>query len=149
VRPERFIYLHQSLSNSMFRHHRCSRRSYVRNAPRYQDIEIYTVKLRCFYSYCIRWLGANGFRIYSSYKDPGCHPRYTLRTCFIQIVLFLIKILGYSFGRPYYQRQYDGSFYSCVDVGQCPIPEPSTIGFLGLGALGVLGFGKYRKQRKR
>ena len=33
VSPERFIYLHQSLSNNTFRHHHCSGRSYVRNAP--------------------------------------------------------------------------------------------------------------------
>ena len=44
--------------------------------------------------------------------------------------------LGYSFGRPHYQTRYDWSFYQ--SAGQCPIPEPSTIGFLGLGALGVL-----------
>jgi len=44
--------------------------------------------------------------------------------------------LGYSFGRPSYQIHYDYSLHQ--SVGQCPIPEPSTIGFLGLGALGVL-----------
>jgi len=44
--------------------------------------------------------------------------------------------LGYMFERPHYQRQYDWVYYQ--SVGQCPIPEPSTIGFLGLGALGVL-----------
>jgi len=47
----------------------------------------------------------------------------------------LLGGLGYSFGRPHYQRQYDWSFYPFGDVGQCPIPELSTIGFLGLGAL--------------
>ncbi len=41
------------------------------------------------------------------------------------------------FEHPHYQRQYDWAYYQ--SVGQCPIPEPSTIGFLGLGALGVLG----------
>jgi hypothetical protein len=40
------------------------------------------------------------------------------------------------FERPHYQRQYDWIYYQ--SVGQCPIPEPFTIGFLGLGALGVL-----------
>ncbi len=44
--------------------------------------------------------------------------------------------LGYMFERPHYQRQYDWGYYQFV--GQCPIPEPSTIGFLGLGAVGVL-----------
>ncbi len=44
--------------------------------------------------------------------------------------------LGYMFERPHYQRQYDWGYYQ--SVGQCPIPEPSTIGFLGLGALEVL-----------
>ncbi len=53
--------------------------------------------------------------------------------------------LGYMFGRPHYQRQYDWVYYQ--SVGQCPIPEPSTIGFLGLGALVVLGSRKYRKER--
>lgn len=47
----------------------------------------------------------------------------------------LLGGLGYSFGRPHYQRQNDWSFYPFGDVGQCPIPEPYTIGFLGLGAL--------------
>ena len=44
--------------------------------------------------------------------------------------------LGYMFERPHYQRQYDWGYYQ--SVSQYPIPEPSTIGFLGLGALGVL-----------
>ncbi len=44
--------------------------------------------------------------------------------------------LGYSFGRPHYQRQYDWVYYQ--SVGQFATPEPCTIGFLGLGALGVL-----------
>jgi hypothetical protein len=55
--------------------------------------------------------------------------------------------LGYMFERPSYQTQYDWGFYQ--SVGQCPVPEPSTIGFLGLGALVVLGSKKYRKERKR
>jgi len=41
----------------------------------------------------------------------------------------LLGGLGYSFGRPHYQKR--------LDI--CAIPEPSTIGFLGLGALGILG----------
>ena len=45
----------------------------------------------------------------------------------------LLGGLGYSFGRPHYQRQYDWVYYQ--SGGQCPIPEPSTIGFLGFGAL--------------
>ena len=53
--------------------------------------------------------------------------------------------LGYIFERPYNQRRYDWGFYQFVD--QCPIPEPSTIGFLGLGALIVLGSRKYWKER--
>ncbi|HUU17003.1 MAG TPA: PEP-CTERM sorting domain-containing protein [Sedimentisphaerales bacterium] len=48
----------------------------------------------------------------------------------------LLGGLGYSFGRPYYQKWYNWSYYQ--STGQCAIPEPSTIGFLGLGALGVL-----------
>jgi len=40
---------------------------------------------------------------------------------------------GYMFERPTYQRQYDWGYYQ--SVGQCSTPEPSTIGFLGLGAL--------------
>ncbi len=46
--------------------------------------------------------------------------------------------LGYLFGRPYYQKRYDWDLYQFGRLGQCPIPEPSTTGFLGLGALGVL-----------
>ncbi len=45
--------------------------------------------------------------------------------------------LGYSFERPFFQRQYDWVYYQ--SVGQYPIPEASTIGFLGLGALVILG----------
>ncbi len=48
----------------------------------------------------------------------------------------LLGGLGYSFRRPHYQSG-----------GQCAIPEPSTIGFLGLGALGVLGSLRYRKEK--
>lgn len=48
----------------------------------------------------------------------------------------LLGSLGYTFGRPHYQRQYDWIYYQ--SVGQSPIPEPSTIGFLGLGALIIL-----------
>ena len=55
----------------------------------------------------------------------------------------LLGGLGYTFGRPYYQRQYDWGYYH--SVGQCPIPEPSTIGFLGLGALGILFLNHNRK----
>jgi hypothetical protein len=51
--------------------------------------------------------------------------------------------LGYMFGRPYNQRRYDWSFYQFV--GQCPIPEPSTIGYLGLGALGILALRNKRR----
>ncbi len=51
----------------------------------------------------------------------------------------LLGGLGYSFGRPYNQVRYDWSFYQFGKSGQCSIPEPSTIGFLGLGALVVLG----------
>ena len=57
----------------------------------------------------------------------------------------LLGGLGYSFGRPHYQRQYDWDYYQ--SGGQCPVPEPSTIGFLGIGALGVLGLKKYRKEK--
>ena len=57
----------------------------------------------------------------------------------------LLGGLGYSFGRPYYQRQYDWGYYQ--SGGQCPVPEPSTITFLGLGALVVLGSKKYREKR--
>ncbi len=49
----------------------------------------------------------------------------------------LLGGLGYTFERPHYQRQYDWVCYQ--SVGQCAIPEPSTIGFLGLGALVILG----------
>ena len=49
----------------------------------------------------------------------------------------LLGGLGYSFERSSYQTRYDWVYYQ--SVGQCHIPEPSTIGFLGLGALVVLG----------
>ena len=49
------------------------------------------------------------------------------------------------FGRPHYQTRYDWVYYQ--SVGQCPIPEPSTIAFLGLGALVVLGSRKYWKDK--
>jgi hypothetical protein len=47
----------------------------------------------------------------------------------------LLGGLGYSFGRPSYQRQYDWGYYQ--SGGQYAIPEPSTIAFLALGALRV------------
>jgi len=59
----------------------------------------------------------------------------------------LLGGLGYMFERPYYQRQYDWGYYQ--SISQCAIPEPSTIGFLCLGALVVLGFMRYRKERDR
>jgi hypothetical protein len=55
----------------------------------------------------------------------------------------LLGGLGYMFERPHYQRQYDWVFYQ--SRGQSPIPEPSTIGFLGLGALVVLVLRNKRK----
>ena len=55
--------------------------------------------------------------------------------------------LGYLFGRPYYQKRYDWDFYQFGKVGQCPIPEPSTIGFLVFGALGVLVLRNKRRIR--
>jgi len=57
----------------------------------------------------------------------------------------LLGGLGYLFGRPCYQTRYDWGYYQ--SAGQCATPEPSTIGFLGLGALIVLGSRKYRKAR--
>jgi len=54
----------------------------------------------------------------------------------------LLGGLGYSFGRPYYQIQLEGG------IGQVNInstPEPHTIVFLGLGALGVLFLNHNRK----
>jgi len=57
--------------------------------------------------------------------------------------------LGYSFGRPFNQERYDWGFYQFGKSGQCPIPEPSTIVFLGLGALVVLDLKKYSKERIR
>lgn len=50
----------------------------------------------------------------------------------------LLGGLGYLFGRPYYQRRYDwGSYPPEKPVGY-PTPEPSTIGFLALGAFIIL-----------
>ncbi len=43
---------------------------------------------------------------------------------------------------------YEGEKDTYQSGGQCATPEPSTIVFLGLGALGVLGLKKYRKERK-
>ncbi len=54
----------------------------------------------------------------------------------------LLGGLGYSFRRPYYQIRVEGGFGQVVAT-----PEPSTIVFLGLGALGVLGSKRYRKAR--
>jgi hypothetical protein len=41
-----------------------------------------------------------------------------------------------------------GGFYQLGKLGQCPIPEASTIGFLGLGALGVLVLRNKRRTGK-
>jgi len=57
----------------------------------------------------------------------------------------LLGGLGYTFGRLYYQRPYDWSPYQSVSISVTP--EPPTIGFLGLGALVVLGSRKYWKER--
>ena len=59
----------------------------------------------------------------------------------------LLGGLGYSFGRPYYQIRYDWGFYQFGKLGQYSTPEPSTIGFLGIGALVVLGSKRYRKDK--
>jgi len=48
----------------------------------------------------------------------------------------LLGGLCYTFGRSYYQIPYVWSPYQSVDISATP--EPSTITFLGLGALGVL-----------
>lgn len=50
----------------------------------------------------------------------------------------LLGGLGYSFGRSYYQIQLEGRFGKVVAT-----PEPSTIAFLGLGALVILRSMKY------
>ncbi len=56
--------------------------------------------------------------------------------------------LGYSFGRPFNQKRYDWGFYQWRGGSEVrAIPEPSTIGFLGFGALVVLGSMKYRKDK--
>ncbi len=47
----------------------------------------------------------------------------------------LLGGLGYLFGRPYYQRPYGLDSYPHQKPGGRPTPEPSTIGFLALGAL--------------
>lgn len=52
----------------------------------------------------------------------------------------LLGGLGYSFGRPYYQIRAEGGIGQVVAT-----PEPSTIGFLGLGALGILFLNHNRK----
>lgn len=57
----------------------------------------------------------------------------------------LLGGLAYMFQCPYYQRQYDWEFYQSTNI--CAVPEPSTIGFLGLGALIVLGSRKHWKER--
>jgi len=46
----------------------------------------------------------------------------------------LLGGLGYLFGRPYYQRPYDWDSYPHQKPGGYPTPEPSTIGFLAVGA---------------
>ncbi|MBA7631884.1 hypothetical protein ES703_39421 [subsurface metagenome] len=53
--------------------------------------------------------------------------------------------LGYSFGRPYYQRPSIWSPHQSVSISATP--EPHTIVFLGLGALGVLGSRTYWEKR--
>ncbi len=55
----------------------------------------------------------------------------------------LLGGLGYTFEHSHYQRQYDWGYYQ--SRGQSPVPEPSTIGFLGLGALGILFLNHNRK----
>ena len=54
----------------------------------------------------------------------------------------LLGGLGYSFGRFYYQKRLEGGIAKVVAT-----PEPSTIGFLGLGALVILRVKKYRKEK--
>ena len=61
----------------------------------------------------------------------------------------LLGGLGYSFGRPFNQKRYGWGFYQWRGGSEVrAIPEPSTIGFLGLGALVVLGSKKYRNDKK-
>ena len=53
----------------------------------------------------------------------------------------LLGGLYYSSGRPFYHRQLDDAI-AAVEVNA--VPEPSTIGFLGLGALGIVVLRKKR-----
>lgn len=57
---------------------------------------------------------------------------------------YLLGGLDYSSGRPFYQIQLEGRI-AAVEVNA--VPEPSTIGFLGLGALGIAALRKKRKAR--
>ena len=54
----------------------------------------------------------------------------------------LLGGLAYSYRYPYYRRQLGGGIQT-IDV--VTNPEPSTIGFLGLGVLGILVFRKKRR----
>ncbi|MHC4534428.1 MAG: PEP-CTERM sorting domain-containing protein [Planctomycetota bacterium] len=50
--------------------------------------------------------------------------------------------LNYSLGRSYYQRQLETG----IKIAEVhPVPEPSTIGFLGLGVFGILALRKKRR----
>lgn len=49
---------------------------------------------------------------------------------------------GYLFGRPYYQGLYDWDSYPHQKPGRHPTPEPSTIGFVALGAFIISAFKK-------
>jgi hypothetical protein len=50
----------------------------------------------------------------------------------------LLGGLGYLFGRPDFQTPHDWDFRQLDRLGGSPTPEPSTIGFLALGAFAIL-----------
>jgi hypothetical protein len=60
----------------------------------------------------------------------------------------LLGGLGHLFGHPSYPTRYGWDF-QLQESGQFPAQEPSTIGFLGLGALIVLASNGYNRGTKR
>jgi len=77
----------------------------------------------------------SGYSIRSSYN-------FNSRNYFHRRRNYLLSGSDYSLGRSYYQRQLETG----IKIAEVhPVPEPSTIGFLGLGVFGILALRKKRR----
>ncbi len=99
------------------------------------------------------WLSSGGARV-TIIEYPGLYSHLNagdyidrVRYCFLDKGQYyyldrgqynLLGGLGYLFGRSYYPGRYDWDPYRRAKPAGYPTPEPSTVGFLALGAWAIL-----------